>query len=548
MNASNQDEPKKGKEILVIVGTIFLVLGVLLAVSDSFVAPISRRPMIVPLDVNPTDVIAEFPENFLFGLANAPAHVEDNLNDSWLLFARGGGVRAWKTVPDPEARLMFWSQPEIELDLAARTGVKVFRMGIDWSRLCPDKPGSIRGNGRLASSGVQDFEALDRYRQILAMIRERGMKPMVTLFHHSLPQWSVEEGGWTNPSTTKFYLAFAEDVVRELGPLVDYWITFNEPNTFTLLTYIARVWPPIGKENLTGMVEFGPLSGEYPKALQNMTDSHNLIYPVIKKIDPSSKVGIAHLVSENYAQTAAELPLVLASRFIVLLNDFPDKIINKLDFLGINYYGEEVVQGNAIAFIKGREYSDSGRAIYPEGLFRVLMHFHERYNGGISTREETPLPLWVTENGIADENDVLRPAYLIEHLLAIRKAMDEGAPIEGYVFWTVSDNWEWHDGYGPKFGLVEVDRKNNLLRSPRQSYYLFSQIVETKRILSLQRINAWKLVVSKQGGVRNLWRSPDGRHGLDTPRKYFYSTVDWRFPEHPRVVDDSYLDLLREQP
>jgi beta-glucosidase/6-phospho-beta-glucosidase/beta-galactosidase len=107
-------------------------------------------------------------------------------------------------------------------------------------------------------------------------------------------------------------------------------------------------------------------------------------------------------------------------------------VISNLDFLGINYYGEEVVQGDSIAFVSGREYSDSGRAIFPEGLYRVLMHFHQRYNSG--WRWRSPLPFWITENGIADENDVLRPAYLIEHLIAVNAAMQQGVPSTAIFF------------------------------------------------------------------------------------------------------------------
>ncbi len=530
---------------LIRAGLILLVLGVIFLIASIYIAPINR-PSLAPRGAS-TDILAEFPHDFEFGLATAPAHIEDQLEDGWLEFARRGGVRAWKNQPFPEDRLRFWTEPEIEIDLAAQTGAKIFRMGIDWERLCPQDPGTLDASGTPVPKGVQDRKSLERYAEIIEMVRSRGMKPMVTLFHHSLPRWSIRKGGWTNPQTKEAFVAFARDVVQRLGPLVDYWITFNEPNTFTLLTYIAGVWPPgLDQTNFTGMIELGPFDGSYPKSLQNMTDAHNTLYPIIKNLDPESKVGIAHLVSENYAQTFAELPMVLASRYIVLLNDFPDRVIGKLDFLGINFYGEEVVKGDSIAFVPGREYSDSGRAIFPEGLYRVLMHFHQRYNSGPRWRK--PLPFWITENGIADENDVLRPAYLIEHLLAVDAAMRQGVPVMGYIFWTISDNWEWHDGYGPKFGLVAVDRRNNLARMPRASYYLFQRICRTKTILNLDRRQAWNLVSQWAGKPRKLWRSENGRLGLDQPREYTYSTVDWRFPDEPTIIDRDWLQLQPHRP
>lgn len=525
---------------LIRVGIVLILMGLLLLLASIYIAP-PNRPSVAPRS-SLSKSLVEFPEEFQFGLATAPAHIEDQLDDGWLEFARRGGVSAWKNQPFPEDRLRFWTEPEVEIDLAAQTGVRVFRLGVDWGRLCPLEPGSIDPHGKPVPPGVQNIDALERYVQIIQMIRDRGMRPMVTLFHHSLPRWSIKKGGWTNSETRDHFVSFAQDVVQRLAPLVDYWITFNEPNTFTLLTYIAGVWPPgLDHTNFTGMIELGPFDGSYPKSLQNMTEAHNTLYPIIKTLDPDSQVGIAHLVSENYAQTFADLPMVLASRYIVLLNDFPDRVIGKLDFLGINFYGEEVVKGDSIAFVPGREYSDSGRAIFPEGLYRVLMHFHLRYNSGPRWRK--PLPLWITENGIADENDVLRPAYLIEHLLAVDAAMRMGVPVMGYIFWTISDNWEWHDGYGPKFGLVAVDRRNNLARTPRPSYYLFQKIAITKIILDSDRQQAWNLVRLWAGKPRRLWRSENGRLGLDIPREYTYSTVDWRFPDTPSIIDRDWLQL-----
>lgn len=535
------------ERLLYTLGAALMALSLTVAIAMAYLAPPVRRPKLDPLDQPGVEVLASFPPDFLFGLATAPAHIEDQLEDGWVDFARRGGVRAWKNQPLPEERLRFWSEPEVELDLAAATGVQIFRMGVDWSRLCPLPPDTPGPDGQPVPRGVQDRAALQRYAEILRLVRQRGMRPMVTLFHHSLPPWSIRMGGWTNPLTRDYFVAFARDVVSELAPLVDFWITFNEPNTFTLLTYIAGVWPPGLKEmNMTGMLDLGPFDGGYPRSLENMTEAHNRLYPIIKSLDPDAPVGIAHLVSENYAQTFAELPLVLASRYIVLLNDFPDRVIMNLDFLGINYYGEEVVQGNAIAFVPGREYSDSGRAIFPEGLYRVLWHFHSRYNlGPLRLRR---IPFFITENGIADENDVLRPAYLIEHLLAVYAAMQSGVPVLGYIFWTISDNWEWHDGYGPKFGLVAVDRRNNLARQPRPSYYLFQRIVTRREITREDRQRSWELVRSRTLTPRPMWRSEDGRLGLDTPRPMLYSNVDWRFPSEPSVIDSDWLQLLPPLP
>lgn len=123
----------------------------------------------------------------VFGLATAPAHSEDNLNDSWLDFAQNGGVAGWKNVDFPEQRLRFWSEPESELDWAQSTGIKTLRIGLDWGRLVPNEPASSDCSAEnTCSAEIQDKQALIRYKQIVRMIRGRGIEPIITLFHHSL--------------------------------------------------------------------------------------------------------------------------------------------------------------------------------------------------------------------------------------------------------------------------------------------------------------------------------------------------------------------------
>ncbi|KAJ7533178.1 hypothetical protein O6H91_13G036500 [Diphasiastrum complanatum] len=118
------------------------------------------------------------------------------------------------------------------------------------------------------------------------------------------------------------------------------------------------------------------------------------------------------------------------------------------------------------------EYSEAGRGVYPDGLLEVLNAFHKRYRA-----HHPSLKYIITENGFADSRDLRRRPYLLEHLLAAYTALKQGIPLEGYFHWTLSDNWEWADGYCPKFGLVAVDRIHELKRHPRPSYYLYQQVL-----------------------------------------------------------------------
>ena len=236
----------------------------------------------------------DFPENFEFGLANAPAHAEDELNDSWLDFARAGKVKAFTNQARPEDRLQFWSQPEIEIDLAASSGVKVFRMGVDWGRVVPVDPKCDRYQ---CFAAVVDEDALDRYSYIVDYIRSKGMKPMVTLFHHSAPKWGIPYGGWVHNSSISQFNHFSVKVFQKLSDRVDYWIIFNEPAVYASLTHINGTWP-------TALVGFSMFDQRYyNKALHNMAESQKYLYKAFHEMKPGVKVGVAKYITKITQKT-----------------------------------------------------------------------------------------------------------------------------------------------------------------------------------------------------------------------------------------------------
>ncbi|XP_074582368.1 beta-glucosidase-like SFR2, chloroplastic [Curcuma longa] len=519
------------------------------------------RPFRSPIDES-ADVLADFsvlpPEGqFFFGLATAPAHVEDNLNDAWLQFAEEQSsstathieqqpvdsslasatgdraslqgslaVASWHNVPHPKERLRFWSDPDIELKLAKDTGITVFRMGIDWARIMPREP-------RQGISDSVNFAALERYRWIIGKVRSYGMKVMLTLFHHSLPPWAGEYGGWKLEKTVDYFLLFTKIVVDHVADLVDYWVTFNEPHIFVILTYCAGVWPG-GNPDMIEVATSTLPTGVFKKAMHWMSVAHEKAYDCIhgtmfyirNLIKPT--VGIAHHVSFTRPYGLFDVAAVRLANSLSVFR-FVDDICDRLDFIGINYYGQEVISGPGLKLVDDDEYSESGRGIYPDGLFRILLKFHERYR-------HLNLPFIVTENGVSDETDLIRQPYLLEHLLAVYAAMLTGVRVLGYLFWTTSDNWEWADGYGPKFGLVAVDRANNLARIPRPSYYLFKKVAETRQVTKADRMRVWRelQLAAKEKRTRPFYRAVD-RHGLmyagglDEPTQRPYIQRDWRF-------------------
>ncbi|KAL5700339.1 galactolipid galactosyltransferase [Ranunculus cassubicifolius] len=557
------------------------------------------RPFRSPIDET-SDVLADFnliPSNeeengFFFGLATAPAHVEDRLKDAWLEFAKeeptkevgevktadalmasasadGGSqqapvkeperskkkktikvameamirgfekyseedeeeveedecshnVAAWHNVPHPEERLRFWSDPDTELKLAKDTGVRVFRMGIDWSRIMPKEP--VNGLDTV------NYAALERYKWIIQRVRSYGMKVMLTLFHHSLPPWAGKYGGWKLEKTVDYFIDFTRLVVDSVADLVDYWITFNEPHVFCMLTYCAGAWPG-GNPDMLEVATSALPTGVFNQTMHWIAIAHSKAYDCIhgqRKIASKAIVGVAHHVSFMRPYGLFDIAAVSVANSLTLF-PFMDSVCNEVDFMGINYYGQEVLCGAGMKFVENDEYSESGRGVYPDGLYRMLLQFHERY-------KHLKVPFVITENGVSDETDLIRRPYLLEHLLAVYAAMKTGVPVLGYLFWTISDNWEWADGYGPKFGLVAVDRANDLARIPRPSYHLFSKVATTKKITRKDRAYAWNELqrAAREKQPRPFYRAVNERGlmyagGLDKPDWKTFTERDWRF-------------------
>ncbi|CAM8915186.1 unnamed protein product [Rhodiola kirilowii] len=597
--------------LFVLVTKVAGLLVTVTVAANAFSYSMYRKKFLLPFE-SPIDesaeVLAAFNVNgsdedediFFFGLATAPAHVEDRLNDAWLQFAeespcenaeetfeeiqpadallasatRDGGsqpapvsvsedskskkvkkpikiameamirgfkkyteevedepvpclehkhnVAAWHNVPRPEERLQFWSDPDTELKLAKDTGVTVFRMGFDWTRIMPEEP----VNGLKKSV---NFAALERYKWIISRVRSYGMKVMLTLFHHSLPPWAGEYSGWKLEKTVDYFMEFTRLVVDSVSDLVDYWVTFNEPHVFCMLTYCAGAWPGGNPDMLEAAASALPM-GVFSQTMNWIAIAHAKAYDYIHEQSTSKKpiVGVAHHVSFMRPYGLFDITGVSIANSLTLFS-FLDSISDKLDFIGMNYYGQEVVRGSGLQLNETDEYSESGRGVYPDGLYRMLLQLHERY-------KHLNVPFIITENGIADETDLIRRPYLLEHLLAVSAAMRMGVRVLGYVFWTISDNWEWADGYGPKFGLIAVDRANNFARIPRPSYYLFTKVATTGNVTNLDRTRAWADLSqsAKEKKTRPFYRAVNAQGlmyagGLDEPIQRPFILRDWRF-------------------
>ena len=335
----------------------------------------------------------------------------------------------------------FYNRYEEDFDLCKQLNNNAVRISIEWARIEPEE-------------GKFDYREISHYKKILTAAKERGLKTFVTLHHFTNPLWFYKKGGWTNIRAPHYFSRYAKECAKELGSLIDVFLTINEPQVYALMSYTIGKWPPNKKNLIKSLI-----------CQLNMISAHNEAYKKIKSVG-KFEVGIVKQVV--WYETYEEKPYFWDSwlaKFMFWLNcDFFLKEVKKYsDLIGLNYYFTNQIKNLSFTHPPGMV-SNLNWWVNPDGLKKVLIHL-KKYN----------LPIYITENGLADSQDRLRETFIKNMLKATYDAMQEGVPVKGYFHWSLMDNFEWHEGYWPKFGLVAVDRKN-LERKPRNSFYYYAKI------------------------------------------------------------------------
>lgn len=415
-----------------------------------------------------------FPPDFLWGTATSAYQVEgNNTNSDW---------HAWE-MADP-ARIKgdagcgmscnWWENAETDLDMAAAMGNNAHRLSLEWSRIEPEP-------------SVFDATAIERYRAILEACHNRGLEPMVTLHHFSNPQWLAEKGDFNSEIIVDYFRRYTAKVVAELGDLVPKWITINEPITYAVMRYITREFPHAGR---TG-------AGPFFEAVHNMLRCHAAAYHTIKEARPTALVGTANNMQIFEARPGGNaIDRWWVGQIRGLYNDsWQDalhtgryrgfvgskrfkNLAGTYDFVGLNYYTRFYLRFPPPAGFVDREWGpeavvsdgDYGE-VYPRGLFQLIEHVWKRYG----------VPIYVTENGVPDAADRIRPAFLLDHLRQIWYAISFCYPVMGYYHWSLVDNFEWDRGWTQRFGLVALDPMTGE-REWRPSAHLYREICTTYSI------------------------------------------------------------------
>jgi beta-glucosidase len=418
-----------------------------------------------------------FPRGFLWGTATSSHQVEGNNknNNFW----------AWEQEP---GRIIDGSKSGLacdwwggrwreDFDRIVETGQNAHRFSIEWSRVQP-------------TPDRWDEGALDHYREMLRRLQELGITPMVSLHHFCDPIWVSELGGWKNEDVVSLFETYVTKTVEALHEYTNLWITINEPNVLVFYSHLFGLFPP-GEKNLQVI----------GKVYENLVRAHSAAYHAIHRIQPTARVGIATNY-RSFKPAKAWNPLdrgLVGLANNVFNNAFPRALQDGFlrlpltrkripeakgtqDFLGLNYYTRDYVAFSFLhpstlflrLFLRpGAELSDTGFiANEPEGMFEALK-WGLQFN----------IPLIVTENGIEDADDDLRPSYIIQHLHQIWRGINFNWPIKGYFYWTLVDNFEWERGWTQRFGLWELDVETQTRRK-RPSVDLYSAICTQNSISS----------------------------------------------------------------
>jgi beta-glucosidase len=426
-------------------------------------------------DPRPRAGTKKFPEGFLWGTAAAAHQVEGgNHGNDWWAWEQGPGHIKNGDTSDPACD--HYHRFESDFDLLRSLHQNAHRLSLEWSRIEP-------------APGQFSREAIGHYRDVLRALRERDMEPMVTIHHFTNPAWIAAAGGWEAPETAERFAMYAERVTEELGDLARFWITINEPTVIAYQGYVRGEWPPGRHGDL----------GDAAKALVTLMRGHWLAYERIKARRPQLQLGLAHhLRVFDPARPWLPLDRAVAAAFHRIFNEtilktlrrgrlvFPLTQVGRAsgprlsqDFIGLNYYTRERVKFNSRyrAELFGERVlapntprSDLTWEIYPDGLYRILR----------SLRRER-LPIYVTENGIADHADAMRPEFVLAHATAMARAIQHRVPLRGYFHWTCFDNFEWAEGYSAKFGLIACDPKTQQ-RRPRPSARIYAEICRLNQL------------------------------------------------------------------
>jgi beta-glucosidase len=450
---------------------------------------------------------ASYPDGFTWGAALS-AHQTEGMaggaeNGDWWQFEHSllgqtskGGRSPIAGGDTTDQAVDHWNRYAEDFEEAAKMGLTSVRISLAWEKIEP-------------APGVFNESVLDHYRDVLRSMREQGLQPVVAFHHFTHPTWFHSQDGWAAEGSPQTFLAYADHVVDRLGDLCDTWITFNEPMVLVWLGYVQGSYPPNHHSIDEGV-----------KVAVNLARAHRLISAMIHdkqpgRAGPKGVHGVGLVNSLQVYEPARKWNVLerLTARIIATISNwaFPslaidgeipwaDRVLIALaggpldlkfpkdeakgdprpDWFGVNYYTRYILRTKfpfSFDITNHKDpLGDNGWGVYPEGLEKIVRE----------TAKRVHVPLVVSENGMADASDRLRPILIHETLSRLDRLVEgaDGEPpldLRGYYHWSLTDNFEWLWGYQYRFGLIEIRYDDHLKRVPRESARVYAREIEARK-------------------------------------------------------------------
>ena len=406
-----------------------------------------------------------FPRNFRWGVATAAHQIEGNNTNSdfWLL----ENIRPTTFAERSGDACDSYHRYEDDIALLAKLGFNTYRFSIEWARIGPS-----RGSVSLAE--------LDYYKRVIACCHRHNIAPAVTFFHGTAPRWFAEAGGWLNPESPALFANYCSVAAKALADGMQYALTINEPQ-------VAKVFRLIGgaaafaKRDQAALAEHAAaarasgcerfITSNYPDIdgmMPQMIAGHEQAVAAIKAERPSLPVGVT-LNFTDFQPATEDSPYMEVRK--AAYGEWFAVVRRSCDFTGAQIYRQFPIPGKGKPLPKPEPLP----MLQGESMLSAFSRPEAMYNGLEYIYAETKKPILITENGIDTAKDERRVWYIRQVLPQLKRAIDAGIPVWGYLHWSLMDNFEWAQGYKAKYGLASVDRKT-FVRTPKPSGILLGEI------------------------------------------------------------------------
>ena len=404
----------------------------------------------------------QFPKNFWWGTATASHQVEGGnvYNDNWLMEHTPGMMYKESS---GDAIDHYHRYPE-DIATLGNLGFNLYRFSLEWSRIEPEE-------------GEFSYASLEHYRRMLAACHEHDLTPMVTFHHFTSPRWLMRYGGWASQKTPELFARFCERTARHLGDLIGAACTLNEinlPMYFNIAGFLrldefrqSPAFATVSRSLGIQPDQFVPfLLAVTAEDRQVMLTAHRLGVDAIKSGPGSYPVGVTLALQDIQPALGGEEAAAIASHEI---NDVYLEALHGDDFVGIQCYTRQRVGPSGyLPPEPGVELTQTGYEFYPQALENTIRH-------AIAVAR---IPVIVTENGLATDDDTRRIEFIRQALQGVTRCLQDGLDVRGYTYWSAFDNFEWMSGYAMKFGLIAVDRQTQI-RTVKPSARWLGEIART---------------------------------------------------------------------